>query len=42
MKKMNEQENKKDILQRFTERGENKVYQVGSVVIDYITKEDKF
>lgn len=42
MKKMNEQENKKDILQRFTERGENKVYQVGSIVIDYITKEDKF
>lgn len=38
---MNEQEKKK-ILQRFTERGKNKVYQVGSVVIDYIKKEDKF
>ena len=33
---------KKDILQRFTERGENKVYQFGLVVIDYIIKEDKF
>lgn len=39
---MNANENQKDILNKFTDRGENKVYQVGSVVIDYITKEDKF
>lgn len=39
---MNTNENQKDILNKFTDRGENKVYQVGSVVIDYITKEDKF
>lgn len=39
---MNTNENQKDILNKFTARGENKVYQVGSVVIDYITKEDKF
>lgn len=39
---MNTNENQKDILNKFTDRGENKVYQVRSVVIDYITKEDKF